>query len=129
MSDRRNRVLSGFRAAARTFSTDCETFEEVVGRVADEHEAEPWEEIVMTVLSQNAADENRAEPTTRSLRSTRLTSPSSNTTARRVVRGRQTVGSVSWRMSVRSTVSEIKTENLCQGGPELLCYRFNSANI
>lgn len=43
---------------------DCETFEGVVGRVAEEHEAEPrstepWEEIVMTVLSQNTADENR----------------------------------------------------------------------
>jgi len=43
---------------------DCETFKRVVGRLAEEHGAEPrktepWEEIVMTVLSQNTADENR----------------------------------------------------------------------
>jgi endonuclease-3 len=43
---------------------DCETFKEVVGQLAEEHDAEPrrtepWEEIVMTVLSQNTADENR----------------------------------------------------------------------
>jgi hypothetical protein len=116
MSDRRNRVLSVFCAAARTFSTDCETFEEVVGRVADEHEAEPWEEIVMTVLSQNAADENRAEPTTRSLRSTRLTSPSSNTTARRVARGRQTVGSVSWK-----PLRETRRRRIIRVAPTYFC--------
>jgi endonuclease-3 len=43
---------------------DCETFKNVVDRLAEEHDAEPrrtepWEEIVMTVLSQNTADENR----------------------------------------------------------------------
>jgi len=43
---------------------DCETFKDVVKRLAEEHDAEPrrtepWEEIVMTVLSQNTADENR----------------------------------------------------------------------
>jgi endonuclease-3 len=43
---------------------DCETFKDVVGRLGEEHDAEPrstepWEEIVMTVLSQNTADENR----------------------------------------------------------------------
>ena len=43
---------------------DCETFKDVVGRLKEEHDAEPrstepWEEIVMTVLSQNTADENR----------------------------------------------------------------------
>lgn len=43
---------------------DCETFKDVVDALADEHDAEPrstepWEEITMTVLSQNTADENR----------------------------------------------------------------------
>jgi len=43
---------------------DCETFKDVVDALAEEHdteprETEPWEETVLTVLSQNTADENR----------------------------------------------------------------------
>lgn len=43
---------------------DCRTFREVVNRLYIEHEpsarsTEPWEEIVMTVLSQNTSDDNR----------------------------------------------------------------------
>lgn len=45
---------------------DCRTFKEVVTRLHDEHRptarnTEPWEEIVMTVLSQNTNDDNRDE--------------------------------------------------------------------
>lgn len=45
---------------------DCETFRDVVERLADAHGAEPrstepWEEIVMTILSQHTSDENRDE--------------------------------------------------------------------
>ena len=43
---------------------NCETFKDVVDKLAEKHDAEPrrtepWEEIVMTVLSQNTADESR----------------------------------------------------------------------
>jgi len=52
------------RASADDLDMECETFKGVAEALNEEYEAEPrrtepWEELVLTILSQNTADENR----------------------------------------------------------------------